>query len=222
VSYAWAVTSGSAASLVSGANAASATVLAPATGSVRLQLTVTDDVGAIDSAEVTVGSSSASSTAPASITAAACPTAIVFAPKISLSATTLDFASLMIGASSSAQVVTIANTGNAGMQVSNVGITGADAAQFTQSSNCSSVAVGGSCTINVTFAPTSAGAKSATLAIAHNASGSPSSVALSGTANAPVSSGGGGGGGAFDPATLLLLAAAALLRGRRARKENTW
>ncbi|NBX41004.1 MAG: GlyGly-CTERM sorting domain-containing protein, partial [Gammaproteobacteria bacterium] len=30
------------------------------------------------------------------------------------------------------------------------------------------------------------------------------------------------GGGAFDPATLLLLAAAALLRGRRARKENTW
>jgi serine protease len=223
VSYAWAVTSGSAASLVSGANAASATVLAPATGSVRLQLTVTDDVGAIDSAEVTVGSSSASSTAPASITAAACPTAIVFAPKISLSATTLDFASLMIGASSSAQVVTIANTGNAGMQVSNVGITGADAAQFTQSSNCSSVTVGGSCTINVTFAPTSAGAKSATLAIAHNASGSPSSVALSGTANAPVSSGGGGGGGgAFDPATLLLLAAAALLRGRRARKENTW
>ena len=210
VSYAWSVTSGSSATLVSGANAASATALAPASGSVRLQLTVTDDAGAIDSAEVTVGTSSATTTAPANVTGAACPTAIVFAPKISLSASTLAFAALTIGASSSVQTVTVANTGNAGMTVSSVSLSGADASQFTQTNNCSSVAVAASCTVNVTFAPTSAGAKSASVSIAHNASGSPTTIALSGTANAPIvtapTASGGGGGGAFDFISLLMLA----------------
>ena len=218
--YSWAVISGAAGTLVSGANAASATILAPATGTVRVQLTVTDDQGAQDSAEIVVGPTSATTTAPSSITTSACPVAIVFAPKISLGTTTLSFAAQTVGTSSVAQAVTVNNTGNAGLTISGVSLSGADAGQFTQSNNCSSVAVGGSCTINVTFSPGSSGAKSAAVSIAHNATGSPSSIGLSGTANdvvvaAPAASASKGGGGAFDWISLLMFAG--LLAQRRAR-----
>jgi hypothetical protein len=185
-----------------------------------VQLTVTDDQGAQDSAEIVVGPTTATTTAPANITAAACPVAIVFAPKISLGATTLSFAAQTVGTSSAAQTVTVNNTGNAGLTVSGVSLTGADASQFTQSNNCSSVAAGGSCTVNVTFAPGSSGTKSATVSIAHNATGSPTAISLSGTANdvvvaAPAAAGGKSGGGAFDWISLLMFAG--LLAQRRAR-----
>jgi hypothetical protein len=52
---------------------------------------------------------------------------------------------------------------------------------FTQTNTCgASVAVGASCTINVTFTPTAAGPRSGTLTINDNASGSPQTVALAG------------------------------------------
>lgn len=218
--YSWAVTSGAAGTLVSGANAASATVLVPASGTVRVQLTVTDDQGAQDSAEIVIGPTSATTTAPSNVTGAACPVAIVFAPKISLGASTLSFAAQTVGTSSAAQAVTVNNTGNAGLSVSGVSLVGTDASQFTQSNNCSSVAPGASCTINVTFAPGSSGAKSASVSIASNATGSPTTITLSGTANdvvvsAPATSGGKGGGGALDWISLLMFAG--LLWQRRAR-----
>ena len=80
----------------------------------------------------------------------------------------------------------------------------------------------------VTFAPGSSGTKSATVSIAHNATGSPTAISLSGTANdvvvaAPAAAGGKSGGGAFDWISLLMFAGLlaqllrALLRCRRSR-----
>jgi hypothetical protein len=69
-SYAW--TAGTGLTIVSGANAAQATV----SGTGTLTLTVTDSQGSTDVATITVGATSASSTAPTSAGSAACPTAV--------------------------------------------------------------------------------------------------------------------------------------------------
>jgi hypothetical protein len=65
--------------------------------------------------------------------------------------------------------------------------------------NCgSNIAPGVSCNVFASFAPTSAGPKSATLLIAHNALGSSTSIALTGTGTSPTTSPGSGtvtGGG---------------------------
>ena len=69
-SYAW--TAGTGLTIVSGANAAQATV----SGTGTLTLTVTDSQGSTDVATITVGATSASSSAPTSAGTAACPTAV--------------------------------------------------------------------------------------------------------------------------------------------------
>jgi len=108
------------------------------------------------------------------------------APGISLSPSTLSFGNQPINTTSSAQAFTITNTGTANLTVSGVSVTGDHAAQFLQSNTCSAaLAPNTTCTISVTFAPASTGAKSASLSIAHNGTGSPSTVALSGTGTAP-------------------------------------
>jgi subtilisin family serine protease len=99
---------------------------------------------------------------------------------ISVNSTSLSF-SQTVNTTSSAQAITVSNTGNAALTISAVTLTGVDASQFSQSNNCSSVAAGSSCAISVTFTPTSTGSKSASISISHNASGSPTTIALTGS-----------------------------------------
>jgi serine protease len=73
--FAWSVVSGSA--TIVGADQAVATVVAPPSGSFRLRVTVTDDQGAVDAADVLVSATSATTTAPAAAGASACPAAVV-------------------------------------------------------------------------------------------------------------------------------------------------
>ena len=89
-------------------------------------------------------------------------------------------------ASGAAQTVTVTNTGATAVTISGITITGTNPTVFAQTNTCgSSVPVNGSCTISVTFAPTGSGSFTANLNVADNATGSPQTVALSGTA-APV------------------------------------
>jgi hypothetical protein len=85
---------------------------------------------------------------------------------------------------SASQPVTLQNTGANALSIGTISFTGANPGQFTQTNNCpASVAAGGNCTINVSFAPgtTSAGAKSANLRV--TAGNAPTqTVSLSGTA----------------------------------------
>src|SRR5207302_9606953 len=84
------------------------------------------------------------------------------APAASLWPTSLSLGSLTVGKTSPAQAVTLANSGSASLSISSIAIAGTNSADFAQTNNCgSSVAAGGSCTINVTFAPTTTGARSA-------------------------------------------------------------
>jgi hypothetical protein len=109
-------------------------------------------------------------------------------PQAVLSPTSLAFASTVAGATSAAQTITLSNPGTAALSISGVSVTGTNAADFVETTTCSAtLAVGGSCTISVTFAPTAAGNMSAAVSVADNASGSPHTTAMSGTgAAAPV------------------------------------
>jgi serine protease len=76
-SYAWTVTSpASNPPAVAGAATATASVVAPSTASITLRLTVTDDQGLSDTADVLIGPNSISSEAPASAGSTPCATAI--------------------------------------------------------------------------------------------------------------------------------------------------
>jgi len=75
---------------------------------------------------------------------------------------------------STAQTVTLTNTGSTSLTLSGVAVTGANSADFVQNNNCgSSLAAGSNCTIVLLFTPSASGARSATLSITDNATGSP-------------------------------------------------
>ena len=101
---------------------------------------------------------------------------------LTLSSPSLSFAPQLIGVMSGAQGETISNTGTSAVVVSSIALTGASAADFSQSSSTcgSSLAAGANCTINVTFTPSQFGPRSASVTITDNTVGSPRSVSLSG------------------------------------------
>jgi len=115
-------------------------------------------------------------------------------PNAGLSPGSLKFAPQDVGTSSAPQPVTLSNTGPVPLAVSSIVASG----DFAQTNNCNgAVAAGGSCTINVTFAPTGTGTLNGTLTITDNSNGVPGSqqtVSLSGTGYNP--------GATLSPASL--------------------
>jgi hypothetical protein len=113
---------------------------------------------------------------------------LVFTPSTAtISPASLTFTGQTVGTSSTAQAVTLTNTGATALSFSGITITGTNSGDFTQTNNCgTSLAANSTCTINVTFAPTAGGSRSATLTITDNAPGSPQAVSLAGTGLAPA------------------------------------
>ncbi len=110
------------------------------------------------------------------------------APAVTLSPTTLTFASTNEGSTTAAQLVTVKNSGTAALTLTSETITGTNASSFVKSATTcgTSLAVGTTCTVSVEFKPAAVGALTAALSIADNATGSPQTVKLSGTGVAPV------------------------------------
>jgi hypothetical protein len=103
------------------------------------------------------------------------------APGVLLTPTTIAFPDTVSGVTSAAKTVTLTNSGNADLTISGVSIAGTNPSDFSQTNGCvGTVVAGASCTLQVTFTPSSVAAFSATLSIADNASGSPQTVALTG------------------------------------------
>jgi hypothetical protein len=101
---------------------------------------------------------------------------------VSVSPTSLAFGTVPISVTSSAQTVTLTNTGNAALTNISLMFTGANASDFAENTTCgSSLAAGANCTIAVTFTPSVAGNETASLGISDNATGSPQTVSLSAT-----------------------------------------
>jgi serine protease len=76
VAYAW-TNVGAATNAIQNANTSTATVVAPATGSFTVRLTVTDDAGHTDAADVVVSATSATTTAPSNANSGKCPAAAI-------------------------------------------------------------------------------------------------------------------------------------------------
>jgi hypothetical protein len=101
---------------------------------------------------------------------------------VKLSSKSLAFPATKVGTASSSQSVTITNTGTAALTITSIAVTGTDASSFVFANSCgASLAVGASCTIHGHFAPAATGAMTATVTITDSATGSPQSIALSGT-----------------------------------------
>ncbi len=114
---------------------------------------------------------------------------IVAAPSsISVSPSAINFERTTVNSSTKTQVVTVTNTGSVILSVSGVVVSGTDASQFMQTNNCSAVTSGRTCTISVTFRPTSNGNKNAALIISHNAAANPSAVTVFGEATTSMTS----------------------------------
>jgi Cep192 domain 4 len=104
------------------------------------------------------------------------------APVVKLSVSSLTFGDQNLNTSSAIQTTTLTNSGNAMLQITGIAISGTNAGDFSESNTCgASVAAGASCTIGVFFKPTATGARTATVAITDNATGSPQTVSLTGT-----------------------------------------
>ena len=163
--------------------------LAPATlapGSVcTISVTFTPSAAGSRAASITVGDNAPGN--PHTVTLAG--TGVGPAPAIVLSPTSLDFGDRVVGTTSAAQDVTLTNSGTAPLTIDSIGVAGANAADFAQTNTCpltpSTLAVGASCTISVTFAPSATGSRTASVSIADDAPGGPHTVALSGTGTAP-------------------------------------
>jgi hypothetical protein len=106
-------------------------------------------------------------------------------PIASVNPGSLAFGSQNVNTTSVGRAITLQNTGTAALAVTTISITGTDSNDYFQSNNCpvgSNLGIGSSCTITVTFTPVTAGTQNnAQLSIADNASGSPHTVAFTGT-----------------------------------------
>ncbi len=106
---------------------------------------------------------------------------------VTVSPASLTFAAQSTGTTSPAQIVTLNNSQSATLNISSIGFTGANAGDFGQTNTCgAALPAGKSCTISVTFSPTAAGTRTATLNVTDDASGgSPQTVSISGTGTIP-------------------------------------
>ncbi len=118
---------------------------------------------------------------PLAVTSASVATA-------SLAPSTLTFASTSVGATSPTQTITVSNTGSLPLTPSSVSLSGTNPGDFSESDTCSGQTIpsGSTCTIQVDFAPSQQGTRTASLTVFANVAGGQLQAALTGTAVAPA------------------------------------
>lgn len=82
---------------------------------------------------------------------------------ISISPSTVDFGGVVVGSTSDTQIITITNTSNVAITLGSISVTD----PFSQTNDCgTTLAIGSSCTINLSYTPVSTDSTSGTLTIA--------------------------------------------------------
>jgi hypothetical protein len=134
----------------------------------------------------TSGNISMVSNAPTSPTSVALAgTGIAATLTLGISPTSLSFGNVTTGTSSATQNVTITNTGNSNVTISQINLSGAGYS-MTGGSAPVTLTPSQNLTLSIQFSPTTAGAASGSVTIVSNATGSPATISLSGTGVAPV------------------------------------
>src|SRR2546428_5527031 len=108
------------------------------------------------------------------------------APAVTLAPTNLAFGTKSLSPTSPEHTVTLAVSGTAPLSITSIALAGSNPGDFaiaagTTCTNGATVVVGASCLLNLTFTPTAASARTATVTITDDAAGSPQSVSLTGT-----------------------------------------
>jgi Abnormal spindle-like microcephaly-assoc'd, ASPM-SPD-2-Hydin/Protein of unknown function (DUF1573) len=106
-------------------------------------------------------------------------TGIAATETLSFSTTSVSFGNVNTGSSAS-QGVTITNTGNASVQISQIAVSGTGYS-LTGASAPVTLSASQTLTFNVVFDPASAGSASGSVVVTSNATGSPATITLSGT-----------------------------------------
>ena len=100
-------------------------------------------------------------------------------PAVTFSPTSLTFPQQIIKTTSPGMNVTMTNTGTTTLTITSIAVS----STYIETNTCgSSLSAGKSCTITVSFAPTVTGTITGTVTVTDNASGSPQTVGLTGTA----------------------------------------
>jgi Abnormal spindle-like microcephaly-assoc'd, ASPM-SPD-2-Hydin/Beta-propeller repeat len=106
-------------------------------------------------------------------------------PAVMLAPTSLAFGNQQLNTTSTAQIVTLTNTGTGPLTINTIAASGDFAETSTGATACpispATLAAGANCKISVTFTPTALGARAGTLTITDNAAGNPHTVPLTGT-----------------------------------------
>jgi hypothetical protein len=105
-------------------------------------------------------------------------------PALTMTPSSLSFADQQVGTISAEQTITVRNTGAAPLNIVGVAIGGVDTLDFAIGLETCSGAIlmpGDTCSVPISFGPTTADPKSASLDVSSNAPGNPHSAALSGT-----------------------------------------
>ncbi len=104
------------------------------------------------------------------------------APIATFSATSLQFSPQIEGITASSQTVTLTNTGTAPLAAISLSVNGANASDFSPTTNCTtSLAPSSNCTITIVFKSSVVGTEQATLLVADSAAGTPQTLGLSGS-----------------------------------------
>ena len=115
------------------------------------------------------------------ISGSAAPVQAVSGPAASLYPPSPAFNSTIVGQSSSAQMIDLTNTGDQLLLIRKISVGGVNLADFVAAPTCTvSLQSGQTCTISVTFTPTGAGTRQATLSVTDNTSAGSQSIALTG------------------------------------------
>lgn len=103
-------------------------------------------------------------------------------PAVTLSPPSLIFAAQPVGTTSASQAANVIDSGQANLSITQWSISG----DFAETLVCGNpIAPGEYCTFLVTFAPTATGLRRGTISVTDNATGSPQTISLSGTGEAP-------------------------------------
>jgi sugar lactone lactonase YvrE len=105
------------------------------------------------------------------------------APKAVLNTPSLTFGNQGTWTTSAPQTVVLSNPGGSPTNISSIWLAGPASSDYRITTTCgSALAAGANCSVAVTFVPTAAGLRSATLSFADSVAGSPQTLALNGTA----------------------------------------
>jgi len=139
------------------------------------------DSGGQKSASLVIGDNAADSPQTVALSGSGIST-----PQVTLQPGQLSFGSVTLGTTAPSESLTLRDTAGGPLHIGSIGITGAAAADFSETSNCpATLGVGSSCTLDVSFAPAAEGTRTASLTVADDAAGGEQDVSLAGAGVAP-------------------------------------